>query len=305
MTVYVDVLFVLEWLADMLTLRSAAQAGGFTSGRWRLELASLLGALYGTAAVAGPDWLEHPLWKLMAGGLMTAAAFGWPGWRGGLQRCLAVGAFSALYGGAMMFWQAVFAAGRTAILPDGQVMVQQNFWITVMELLLTHLIFSLVIGQIRQERIRGRSVYMVKIVRGERSCVLKGLVDTGNGLTDPGSGAPVAVTSYPSIRGLFSPEERKALKLLLRMQGGTDVPGEDFHLVSYTTMGGAGKMPVFRPDAFYVEEDGRYAPVEQVVIGVGQQPPSGDGSYDMLLQLRLVESSREGGALHEANQSHG
>lgn len=303
MVVYVDVLFAINLLADWLTLESAAQVGGFGKGRGRMAAGAFLGAAYGVLAVVGPNWLSGGLVKLLWGTAMTAAALGWPNLRGGLQRLLATWVCSGIFGGAMLFWQAVFRWEMPRTAAAGVLVMEQGFWATAAELVLTRLLFSLVAQQVKREKIREEGIHMVKIVRGDRTCILKGLVDTGNSLRDGKTGYPVAVTGYPSVKGLFSEEERQALQVLLGMKYGNFTGEDDFRLVSYTTVNRQGLMPVFQPDGFYVERDGVYEQVEQVVIGVGQQQVSCDGGYDMLLQLQLLTEKGKGDRRDEQNVS--
>lgn len=75
------------------------------------------------------------------------------------------------------------------------------------------------------------------------ACRLIALVDTGNRLREPVSGAAVLITSERSVRALL-PEGFNARDGIL--------PARDWRMVYYTALGEHGRMKCFRPDSVQV-----------------------------------------------------
>ena len=76
--VYLDKVFVLNWLMDYLLLLATARLGGVPLQRKRLIFCAALGALYASAIFfPSAAFLDHPIIRLVAGLMMALLAF-WP-----------------------------------------------------------------------------------------------------------------------------------------------------------------------------------------------------------------------------------
>lgn len=300
MVLYLDVLLLIEWTADFLSLRLMHRLGGYQTPLWRVCLAAAAGALYGAcAAVCGWSvWLRIP----------TSVVMVWisAGWRGRYALARQVLLFylaSALLCGGVLLCDALFFRSGGAGAAFGIITVHGGTLALLLELGLSYQLILLAASHIKSEKRRGRQYIMLTMVRGNRMCELKGLLDTGNDLTDPVTQSPVAVTDYPSIRALFSDEEQQALYMLLRDRY-ADVPAVcDFRLIHYHTVGDTDKvMPAFRPDEFYLLDDGVPRRIRDVVVGISDTRVSSDGRYQVLLQMQLVNQPEEGADGHEVAQ---
>lgn len=78
MTVYLDVLMLLNFLVDYALLLGTNRLAGFPPGWGRCALAAGAGSLYGgICMLPGFRFLGNPLWRLAALALMSGIAFGW------------------------------------------------------------------------------------------------------------------------------------------------------------------------------------------------------------------------------------
>ncbi|MGX8706583.1 MAG: sigma-E processing peptidase SpoIIGA [bacterium] len=73
-------------------------------------------------------------------------------------------------------------------------------------------------------------------------------VDTGNRLTEPFSGQPVLIASASLLKPIL--------------------PADGYRLVPYGSVGGHGAIPCFRPDAFYILQNGRRRRAPEIWIAV-------------------------------------
>lgn len=297
MVLYLDVLLLTEWLADYLSLRLMCRLGGYDTRQLRCLLSALLGAVYGAAvAIWGwGQWLRIPV-----SFFLVWLAAGWRGRYAFARQLLLFYLASGLLCGGVLLCDALFFRRGGAGAAFGLITVHGGFLALLVEMGLSYQLILLAAAHIKSEKRRGKQYIMLTMVRGNRMCELKGLVDTGNDLTDPVSQDPVVVTDYPSIRALFSDEEQQALYLLLRNRY-ADLPAVcDFRLLRYHTVGSPGKtMPAFRPDEFYLLDDGVPKRIRDVVVGISDTRVSSDGRYQVLLQMQLVNQPEEGAEQHE------
>ncbi|MCM1268236.1 MAG: sigma-E processing peptidase SpoIIGA [Bacteroidales bacterium] len=128
-----------------------------------------------------------------------------------------------------------------------------------------------------------------KLMRRERECLrtvrlyvpalkqeirLKALVDTGNHLTDPISGAPVCVVSRRAAGSLAS-----------------CLQPEKYHAVPYRSVGQpAGILPAYELPEISIEEAGRTIKREGVIVAVCDAGISPESDYQMLLHPGLLEN---------------
>lgn len=232
--IYVDSLFLLNLLTDYLICLTAAGICGLTLKRGRYLLAALLGAAYAVAAaVPNLAVLSSPPGKLAAGLLMSAAAFAG---EARFLRCTAVFfAAAALFGGAV--W----------VLGEG---------LSLSGLLLCFLLCAALLRLLFLRRSESVQRMQIRLFFRDREAVFTALRDTGNGLRDPISGAPVLVASPQALRpvlgeltDLFLQTEPTGLLELLDQF--PELRGH-FRLLPYSSLGGSGLLPVFRPEKLLI-----------------------------------------------------
>ncbi len=281
--IYVDVLLTVNFVINYLLLRLSCTIAGRTRSIGRLLLSAGVGAL-GSLIIFLP--LQNTLvltgFKLLLSGAMVAIVAG---------RC-PVRQF--LFDWLIFFVVNFFFAGLMLALwvlraPDG--MFYYNgvvyFDLSVFTLLgvttLAYLLFSLFQRKFRAQTALPALCQATLVVQGH-SIDLTARMDTGNGLQDPYSGAPVALCTLEPLRALpclqnVSPD----LPLAQQLQ---QLPG--FRLIPYGTVGHRGMMPAFHPDR--ITWQGVEGPVycEDFLLAVTPERPRGM-ACDLLLHPQMVE----------------
>jgi len=83
MTVYADVLFLINFSMDLLTLTISGKIMNRRLVKYRILLASLIGGLFGTVINLMPESMEWKIFFTVCGiamsFIMTLIAFGWGG----------------------------------------------------------------------------------------------------------------------------------------------------------------------------------------------------------------------------------
>lgn len=213
MTVYLDLLMVLNFLVDFLLLLGTNRLTGFPTGCKKAALGAALGAVYsGLCILPGFRFLGGTLWRLVSLGIMASIAFGWSrsAWsRTGIFILLSM----ALGGIALGFGESTL----TMLL-----LASAGVWI------LCRVGFG---GRV------GREFLPVQIQSDRKTVELTALRDTGNGLRDPVTGEPVIVVGANIARKLLGLEPAQLRDPVAQM---ASLPG--FRLIPYRAVGQPGGM---------------------------------------------------------------
>ena len=110
-------------------------------------------------------------------------------------------------------------------------------------------------------------VFMAKVYYGGNYAVLKGFTDTGNFLSDPFTGTPVAVVSAESLKKIL-PERMfsEAQKNGLSTEFG-------FRYIPCKTVSGSVLIPAFKPEKVVVENKNGSFEAEEILIGISENVP--------------------------------
>lgn len=189
MILYADVLFLINFSMDFLSLYAAGRLLSRSLSVWRMSAAAGIGALYATAATAlSFGGILGAACAALCSLCMTAAAFGVQDL---LRTSLAVWGSGALLGGSMTLLSGLF--GGT--LPGGG----------YADLIAAAAAFSLGIGRLCRRRMH-RGYAQVRIPYGENVYEGRALIDSGDLLCDPLSGAPVVLLCPAAARALAGDE---------------------------------------------------------------------------------------------------
>lgn len=196
--VYIDSLFLLNFIVNYLLLLAAARLAGEVLSRWRLAAGAALGALYAAAVFfPGMGFLLHPLCKLGAAIMMLLAGFG------GSRRLLRV--TLVFFGLACAFGGGIFAigllGGRGLSLKNGILYSAMDLRLILLSAAACYAVLTLVFS--RTARHDSRELIPAVLTIGDRRISITALVDTGNTLTDPVTGRPVMVAEGEKLSHLF------------------------------------------------------------------------------------------------------
>ncbi len=210
-TVYLDIVILLNFLIDWLLLLGTNRLCGYSPGWGRAAVAAGVGGVYaGCCFLPGFVFLGNWLWRIVSLLLMSWIAFGFS--ISALRRGVVFTLLSMALGGVALgmgtggFWQLVLAAAAVAL------MCMAGF--------------------------RGKlgivNYIPIEITFGGKQLHITALQDTGNGLRDPVTGRPVLVVGGDvamQLTGLTDQQLRQPLEV---MTSGT-IPG--LRLVPYRAVG--------------------------------------------------------------------
>ena len=245
MRIYLDAVFLLNFLVDYLLLLGTNRLSGFPPGRGRCAWAALVGAVYGAACLLpGMTFLGSLLWRSVFLGLMGAAAFGWG--RSALKR---TGVFVIL---AMALGGAAVSIGKG------------NFW----SLILAALGVWLLCRAAFDGAVGTKEYVPIQLSYGGKSLSLTALRDTGNTLRDPITGEQVLVLSAEAAEGLTG-LSREQLRHPLETLAKGAIPG--LRLIPYRAVGqGSGFLLALRFQDVRIGNHSRSAVVAFATEGLGE-----------------------------------
>lgn len=184
MVVYLDLVFILNFLVDLLLLVGANRLAGFSPGVWRAMPGAALGGLYSAMCLApGFGFLGSLFWRTVFLAVVALCAYGFSNStfrRGGLFLLLsmALGGIVELLGRADMGAVSGAALGVCLLCLVGF-----------------------------QDKTLGRTIERVELCYGEKRTTLSALRDTGNTLRDPVTGQGVLVAGAETARALLGLSE--------------------------------------------------------------------------------------------------
>lgn len=198
--VYIDMLFLLNFVANYLLLLGAGRVAGALLRRWRIALGAAAGALY-AALVFLPHMGWLALWpcKLLSGILMPLIAYG------GERRLFRVTLtfFAASAGLAGLVLAAELLGSTSLTLENG--VLYSSFDLRLLLLLFVLCYFVLSLFFRRAGRHGQRELVKLSIVMAGETVSLTALMDSGHTLTDPADNRPVVVAEGALFRRFLPP----------------------------------------------------------------------------------------------------
>lgn len=221
MTVYLDLVMILNFLVDFLLLLGTNRLSGFPPGVRRLLPAAALGALYsGMCMLPGFHFMSSLLWRMVSLGLMAVIAFGWN--PSALKRAGVFVLLSMTLGGvALSLGKADFIA-----------------------LVLAAVGVRLLCGVAFGSQVGGREYVPVKLRYGGNTASVVALRDTGNSLKDPITGESVLIVSADvagRLTGLSQKQIQNPLETIVK------APISGLRVIPYRSVGNPGGMLLALP----------------------------------------------------------
>ena len=242
-TLYLDLFFFLNLLADYLICLSAGRLCSLQLRRGRYCLSALFGAVYAVLSVLpGFAFLSAPFWRLCSALVMGMLAFF--GEARPLRCILTMLAVAALFGGAL--YALLPAAGGHRLFSLRKLLAVFFFCYGLLKFF-SH----------TRQRWDGQRKAQVKLVFHGREAAFSALVDSGNSLRCPDTGESALIVSPPALRPIFREhtlilEELSPIDLVEALSQLPEYAGR-LRLIPFRSLGGSGLVPVFRPEQIWID----------------------------------------------------
>jgi stage II sporulation protein GA (sporulation sigma-E factor processing peptidase) len=301
--VYLDILFLINFIMDYVILWAASRFGQFKATSKRMIVASSVGALYSLGILLLEiDHLLAIAVHVMMSIIMVLIAYGMQPIKKILQ---ALGYFyliAFMTGGAMLGTINLFSREiHTSPVISGMFIFTDNITYTW---LLAGLATAFILGKWGARFIKRsifRTLLRIPIILcfGSVRIPLKALIDTGNNLKDPLTGKPVVVVEYELLRpflpqaarSLFEKNQEPDVQELIKTLA-TSTWAPRVRMIPFSTIGKQkGMLLGLRPDAVIVVNEGKPVWIRDVVLGVYQKKLTTDQTYQALLHPDILHKA--------------
>lgn len=228
MTVYLDILFFVNFTVNSVILLLCIRLAGLKIHFLRILLSGLIGALYGIVVFL--PWgkpLNHGVFKLLISVLMVFTATGRVNIKKHIYCLIMLYAVSFICSGALM----------ALVYLNGESIFGGIKYINLLCALAVSAITVFCILYVKAKKAL-REVKKVKVCLNGKEVCLNALVDTGNMLTEPISGMPVAIVEGNALNNIIGNGHNLKIRL-----------------IPYKSLGcEADMLTGFIPDSFMVGE---------------------------------------------------
>lgn len=268
-------------------LLTVAKFLGILYKKYRLLFGALLGAGFSLIILfpSIPFWL-NVLLKIPMSGAIVALAYRNPTWRVFCKQLLCFYAVSFSFAGMMLAISYCFQ-------PSGLLIKNSAVYIAVSPLLLLAVTVVCYFALLFIYRITGKNHLQhtfckMEIWRQGKSAKIIAKVDTGNSLTEPFSGLPVAVVERSAIASILP-----AVDLMLVGKGENQAIGEKIRMIPFGSIGGQGVLPAFQPDRCVIHHGKQVIETTAFYLAISNQKIS-SGAYQGLIHPDILSSGVDG-----------
>ena len=273
MVIYADVLIILNTYINFILLRLSGYFAGAEINRLRLFCGALLGGVYSLIILADgmPGWVSAGL-KIAVSVLIVIISFRQHNIRSFIRSFLSFYTVSFVFAGLMLaLW--IFVSPDTMMYNNGEV----YFGFDTMTLLVTATVCYAILRVIYffiDKRTARASLYNIEIYALNEVIRCRALLDSGNSLRDYFTSLPVILVSGEKLEKLMSDEgAAEALKI---------------RYIPFSTVGGEGLIPVFRPQKVRIYSVSSDFETSEVLIGQSKTRIK-NGEFEAVLPCDITE----------------
>lgn len=258
--IYIDVLIFLNTIITFLLLLASSRLIKIRPAAGRLVLGSLVGGA-SSLIIFAPDmgFVLSLLVKLLFSVIITSAAFRVSSLKSILRNAGYFFAVSFIFAGMLLFI-ASLPGIEIITYNNGAVYIELSFLSLVFASVLCYAV-TLILNKITGHSRNSDVSVNAEITSHGMTVSCSGVIDTGNGLTDPFSGEGVIIGDKRTLSPLLPDDIR------LYLEGKEEKCGK-IRLVPCTTVTENGLLPVFRADRIVITGKNEKITVEKPLIAV-------------------------------------
>lgn len=229
MTVYVDILFVMNFFITYLLLTVTKLLMKDSAKTYRMLLGALAGAVY-SLVIFAPDlsFLLTVFGRILISALIIFITFGF-------KRLVPyLKALACFYFSNMLFLGIILALWMT-FKPKGIVVNNDAVYFDIpapslLVLASISYVISVAVVKIYNYTLAKKEIYTLTVVKDSKEYKMFAFLDSGNRLTEPFSNYPVIIVAESKI------------------------PFETERIIPYNTVGGEGMLKAFKPDKVIISQ---------------------------------------------------
>ncbi|SEN08710.1 sigma-E processing peptidase SpoIIGA [Lihuaxuella thermophila] len=294
MTVYADLIFLLNGCIDFLLLWLTSGIRKQKTSYWRLLLAAMVGGIYSMLHLWPVFSLAYffPV-KILVSMVMVWVAYGFCHPLAYLRNLGVFYLVCFIAGGAMIALHYVITgdsqvAGGVFFTQSSKGWGSPVSWLLILfgfPLVWAYTRFSL--RSLNERQSVHQFLTRVKIFIDGKELECTGLVDTGNQLRDPMTRTPVMMVELERIKSWIPHELKEMAEANDWEKGWLMLPPEwmaRVRVIPYRAAGSKGNMMIaFKPDHVQILQENKWNNVDRVLIGIDVGHLSSDGTYQAII----------------------
>lgn len=301
MSIYLDLIFLLNFLIDLLLLWMTALLRKKEWKLWRLVLAAMLGASYVFFLFIPGLALTHSfLTKIIYSTIMLFIAFGYKSIQQFLYSALLFYFVSFATGGGMLALHFMLQTNHQVI--QGVLATYSGGYGDPISWLFVLFSFPLLLWfsrtqwhKVEQKKLSGSYLAQITVKIHQQELTLQGLIDTGNHLHDPISKKPVILIEPDPLFTLFelhAPIHKHTDGLeLMEVLAETSLANR-LSIIPYRSAGKAfDTLVAVKPDSVKIEYNQESFVTNQVLLGLSKQGLSRQHDFQAILHPNLLQVS--------------
>lgn len=303
MTVYLDVIWLLNFLFDSLLLYLTALFLKRKIRIWRVAAGGLVGSLIIILAFTPiSSMTNHPISKFICSILMILTVFGYQRWSYFFKGLMTLYLATFLLGGALIgahyFIQYDSNLTTSVMISSAQGFGDPISWLFVLLGFPIAWHFSKNnIENLEMVKIQYEQIVEVTITINGDVLVFKGLVDSGNQLYDPLSKMPVMFVSIKhQLEQVSEPIKTIASDGEAVIMGDIEIPAEwqnRLRVVPYSVVGQERQMiAAIKPDRIVILNDKDQYLYEKGLVSFTMQQLSADNAFECIVHPKMLTGSR-------------
>lgn len=263
--IYVDMLLAVNLVIDYILLCGCARVLQLPTHRGRMIAGAAVGALSSLMILLPPmNVTLSLLCKLGVALVMVPIAFPVSSFPRFCKAGVTLFVISALFAGV--------CSGLYLLLSPTGVLVQSGIVYMPIPPLVLLAMTTVSYGvlclydRFTQRRMVKDAAFLIEILHKDERLYLRTLFDSGHSLRDSFSGAPVIIVDRAALGALRTSAE-PAL---------ADVSSQPIRYIPFSSLGGSGLLPSFRPQTVLLHANGNVIPLDNVWVAVTEHLGSGD-----------------------------
>ncbi|MDQ0206439.1 sigma-E processing peptidase SpoIIGA [Alkalicoccobacillus murimartini] len=296
MTIYLDLIWVLNYLIDYLLLLLTALVLKRRHTKVRFGLAALFASMI-VFLMFTPvaSWFYHPVTKLIYSAFIILIAFGYKRWTYYVQGLAMFYFVTFMTGGALFalhfFWQTELDLFSSGLRTETSIGSPVSWLLVVLGFPLVWYFSKHRFDTIETKAVNFQQLAKVEISIGEHCFKMDGLIDSGNQLRDPITRVPVMIIEANLLEEAFGQDVVKAM-LHLNMDdssSNTQWLSDRLRIIPFRAVGQSQPfLAAIKPDEVKVRFQDQVYRSTHVLVGVQQMEFSPDGLYKAILHPKQV-----------------
>ena len=262
--IYIDILLAINLAVDYLVLFGTARLAGARFERLKGFFAAIIGAVYSLSVLFDFSKTVSMVTRFVVSALMVRITFGKRKTKDFISLLTIFYICGFLFSGFMMLINSIVHSD-SFFVKSGIVYFEFSAVGIVLSGTAAFIVTEILQRLFRRGEPEG--AFIARIFYGGKSVVLKGFTDTGNSLSDPISGAPIAVSPPEPLEKIL-PETLFASLMDdgLSMESG-------IRLIPCKTVSGSMLIPAFRPEKLVIKNEYGDFEAENIMIAISKNVP--------------------------------